>query len=160
MRLNWKFRIKRFQASVVVGLVTKVQGINSNLKDGSHIIMWEFDETDLGKVKAALFAVQVFHNLPKIHIAQSHPGGGYHAYCFKRMSFVESLHIVSGTELVDPNYITMCAMRRHWTLRLTDKGQGQPEYITYLVGLIDPTCDAGDLVGLVEYRAYQKSLPQ
>ena len=46
MRLNKKIRIGRFQVSLMAGLVTKVQGVNSNLKDKRHIIMWEFDETD------------------------------------------------------------------------------------------------------------------
>lgn len=156
MRLNKKFRIGRFQVSLMAGLVTKVTGVNSNLKDGQHIIMWEFDETDLDQVKCALFAAQVFHQLPEIQIARSHPDGGFHAYCFKAMSFIETLHIVSGTALVDPHYITLCAMRQHWTLRLTDKGQGQPEHETHLVGLTLPTCDPGDLVGVVQYHAYQK----
>lgn len=158
MRLNYKFRIGRFQVSLVAGLVTKVQGVNSNLKDGQHIIMWEFDETDYDKVRQALFAAQTFNHLPDIYIAQSHPGGGYHAYCFRAMSFIESLNIVSGTALVDPNYITMCAMRQHWTLRLTDKGQGQPEYKETLYGYGEPRIGYDDLVGVVEYHAYQKSL--
>ena len=156
MKLNKKFRIKRFQISLMAGMVTKVTGINSNLADGQHIVMWEFDETDFMKVEAALFAAATFHRLPSIHIAQSHPGGGFHAYCFRRMSFVESLHIVSGTALVDPNYITMCAMRQHWTLRLTDKGQGFPHYYASIMTRIEPDCDFMDLAGVVEYHAYQK----
>ena len=108
MRLNWKFRIGRLQASLMAGLVTKVQGVNSNLKDGRHIIMWEFDITDLPKVEAILFCTQVYHELPDIYIAQSHPRGGYHAYCFKAMSFIETLHIVSGTPLVDQLHYDVC----------------------------------------------------
>lgn len=156
MRLNKKFRIGRYQISVMAGPVTDVIGINSTLKDGQHIVMWEFDETDGLKVQGALWAALCFHQLPDIHIARSHPGGGFHAYCFRRMSFVESLHIVSGTAWVDPNYITLCAMRQHWTLRLTDKGQGQPEHLITLRGTVEPDCDFMDLTGVVEYRARRK----
>ena len=156
MRLNKKIRIGRFQVSLMAGLVTKVQGINSNLKDGDHIIMWEFDETDKMAVLGALQAAQVFHSLPDIHVAESHLGGGFHAYCFKAVSFVKSLNIVSGTALVDPNYITMCAMRQHWTLRLTDKGQGAPQYVKTLYGYGPGSVQYADLLGMVEYHAYQK----
>lgn len=156
MRIKSKFRIGRFQVSLMAGLVTKVTGVNSNLRNGNHIIMWEFDETDVVGVLAALQAAQAFHRLPDIHVAESHPGGGVHAYCFKSLSFIETLHIVSGTALVDPSYITMCAMRQHWTLRLTDKGQGQPEYQETLPGPGVTTASPSDLVGIVEYLAYRK----
>lgn len=156
MRLNWKFRIGRLQASLMAGLVTKVTGVNSNLIDGSHIIMWEFDETDKLAVLEALQIVQSDFRLPDINVAESHPGGGFHAYCFYALPFVRTLHIVSGTRLVDPHYITLCAMRQHWTLRLTDKGQGAPQYLETLPGYLEKTAKPEDLVGVVEYRAYQK----
>lgn len=156
MRINKKFRIGNFQVSLMAGPVTKVTGVNSTLKDGQHIVMWEFDETEELKVQAALWAVLCAHNLSDIHIARSHPDGGFHAYSFQRMSFVNSLHIVSGTAYVDPNYITLCAMRRHWTLRISDKGQGQPEYRMTLRGVIEPDCDFMDLAEIVEYRARRK----
>lgn len=156
MRLNTKFRIGRYQISVMAGPVTDVTGINSNLKNGGHIIMWEFDETDWASVLPALTAIQGIFELPNIHIARSHPNGGFHAYCFKRMPFIESLHIVSGTMHVDPSYITLCAMRQHWTLRLTDKGQGQPEYYHTINSGYPADCDFFDLVGIVEYRARRK----
>lgn len=156
MKLNKKFRIGRFQVSLMAGMVTKVTGVNSNLKDGNHIIMWEFDETDRTEVCWALQAVQGLFSLPDIHVAESHTGGGFHAYCFQALSFIETLHIVSGTFLVDPNYITMCAMRQHWTLRLTDKGQGAPQPTLTLPGLFKKTAEPDDLIGIVEYHAYQK----
>lgn len=156
MRLNQKFRIGRLQVSLMAGLVTKVTGVNSNLKNGKHIIMWEFDETDKLAVLASLQAVQIFFQLPDINVAESHPGGGFHAYCFKALSFVETLHIVSGTALVDPHYITLCAMRQHWTLRLTDKGQGAPQYLETLQGPGQKTACPVDLEGIVQYRAYLK----
>lgn len=156
MRLNTKFRIGRYQVSIMAGPVTNVTGINSTLKDGQHIVMWEFDETEETFIKAALQAQMDIYGLPDIHIARSHPGGGFHAYSFRRCSFVESLHIVSGTPHVDPNYITLCAMRQHWTLRLTDKGQGQPEHLITLKSKWKPDCDFMDLAGVVFYRARRK----
>lgn len=156
MRLNLKFRIGRLDVQLRAGLGTKVTGVNSNLKDGRHIIMWEFDETDKLAVLAALQLAQTDFNLPDIHVAESHPGGGFHAYCFRSLTFVETLHIVSGTRLVDPHYITLCAMRQHWTLRLTSKGQGAPQYLETLSGTGAKTARPEDLVGIVEYRTYQK----
>ena len=132
MRIALRHRIGRLKFSLVIGTITKVQGINSALKDGHHVVMWEFDDFTEAQVRSALFAAQAFHGLPAIHVSQSHPGGGYHAYCLARKTFVETLHIVSGTPGVDPRYIAMCAMRGHWTLRLTDKGQGAPKFLTTL----------------------------
>lgn len=156
MRINKKWRIKGYQISIMAGAVTKVQGVNSNLVDGGHIIMWEFDETDKVSIYSSLFAAQAFHQLPQIHLARSHPGGGFHAYCFMRVSFVESLHIVSGTRGVDPAWIQLCSMRGHWTLRLTDKGQGQPEHETMIPGIGLPDCGPEDLEAVVTYWARRK----
>ncbi len=156
MKYNLKFRIGRLQVSLQTGLVTPVAGVNSNLKDDSHIIMWEFDIPDRDLIVAGLEAIQEDFQLPAIHLAQSHPGGGFHAYCFASMSFIDTLHIVSGTPWVDPNYVTMCAARQHWTLRLTDKGQGQPEHLEQLAGYRSSDAGMEDLVSWVNYTAEKK----
>ena len=129
-------------------------GINSTLRDGSHIIMWEFDHPHASEVYNALLRVAKQYQLPAIHVARSHPGGGFHAYCFRRSAWVDSLHIVSGTMWVDPGYISMCAMRGHWTLRLTDKGQGTPEHVFTIAGYGEEQCSAEDLISLVKYEAW------
>ncbi|MCH8311019.1 MAG: hypothetical protein IIB17_11080, partial [Chloroflexi bacterium] len=80
MRINVKFKIGSYQVSLIAGLVTPVWGINSTLKDGHHITMWEFDNPDYGPIKAALLDVQAAFQLPSIRVARSHKNGGYHSY--------------------------------------------------------------------------------
>jgi len=36
----------------------EVVGVNSTLRDGSHVIFWDFDNTTLADVKDALLLVQ------------------------------------------------------------------------------------------------------
>lgn len=160
MRLNLKFKIGAYQVSLIAGLVTPVWGINSTLKDGKHITMWEFDEADYGPIRDALQDAQWKHSLPSIRVARSHLNGGYHAYCFTRLSFVESLHIVSGTAHVDAGFITMCATRRHWTLRLSDKGQGAPQSHDFLSSYVHDQSNQQELTSAVEYKAYRKKLEE
>lgn len=144
---NWRF-------SVYIGRVTSVRGVNSSLSDGSHITMWEFDDPDLERAIDALLAAQYRYHLPHITICRSSEGGGYHAYCFLKSTWMRSVHIVSGTLGVDPGYISMCCMRQHWTLRLTDKGRGAPEIVAGLFS--DRPNDASwqDLKSFVRYESW------
>lgn len=151
---RWTFLGLRF--SLVIGRTRDVIGVKSIIGEDSHIIMWEFDDPDLIKIRQELWATQVFHSLPNIHISESHPGGGYHAYCLHRCSFMQSLHIVSGTRFVDPRYVTMAAMRGHWTLRRTDKGEGAPQYVETLESEIPETAKLEDLGSWVKYEVWSK----
>ncbi len=130
-------------------------GINSELKNGKHVIMWEFDETKWEIVESALKLIQSEQGLSTIYVARSHDGGGFHAYCLLATSWVRSIHIVSGTLMVDPGYINMCAMRGHWTLRLTDKGLGAPKHYTQLFSAVKETASITDLKSYVKYEAYK-----
>lgn len=155
MRYLFRNRIGPWRVVLSIGKVTSVQGINSELKSGWHIIMWEFDETSWEKVRSALLIAQTNFGLPGIYTVRSHPGGGFHAYCLLSVPWIRSVHIVSGTALVDPGYISMAARRGHWTLRLTDKGQGAPEHWTTLPSWVAETADMLDLKSYVHYEAYK-----
>lgn len=154
MRFTIRQNIGRLKVSLMVGMVTKVRGINSELTDGNHIIMWEFDEPDERLVRQMLWAAQALHGLPAIHISQSHLGGGYHAYCLVRKTWIETIAIVASTRLVDPRYISMCAMRGHWTLRLTDKGEGRPRFIGTLPSGWPENVEIGELKSWVDYEVW------
>ncbi len=155
MRLSIRWKVKGIRFSLRIGRVSQVTGINSTLKDNSHIIMWEFDETDWRLVKRWLWASQAFHSLPAIYVSRSHPGGGFHAYCFQRVNWIDSIAIVAKTEGVDPGYISMCCQRGHWTLRLTDKGKGTPQYLTTLPSGHPETASKNDLLSVVQYESWR-----
>lgn len=154
MRFLFRHRFGRYRVALSIGRVTDVEGINSDLVGGGHIIMWEFDETRETPVVRALIKAQSLHGLPDITLARSHLDGGYHGYCFLRRTWLESLSIVAATEGVDPAWINLCAMRNHWTLRLTDKGQGEPTYCATLPGKVTSDCTFLDLARHVKYEAH------
>lgn len=154
MRISIRQRIGRVKFSLVVGTITQVQGINSTLKEDGHIVMWEFDETDLFLVRVWLRESQWRHHLPPIYVSQSHPGGGYHAYCMVRLPWLKTVEIVAGTEGVDSGYVSMCAMRGHWTLRLTDKGQGAPEWVETLDSPYAEAVSPRNLESWVNYEVW------
>ena len=143
-----------YKLSLYFGKTTKIQGINSNLTDGNHAIFWEFDGEEEAPVIAALRSVQARYRLPAIHLVRSHPGGGFHAYCFKT-PWVKTIHIVSGTNGIDPGYLSMCAIRQHWTLRVSDKGKGSPEFHSMLESKIPADCTEHDLATFVEYESWK-----
>lgn len=154
MRLSLRQRLGRYKISLVIGTITKVQGVNSNLRDGNHITMWDFDEPKLELILSWLWPVQAFYSLPAIHIAQSHPGGGYHAYCLQRMEWLQSVSIVSATHGIDPGYVSMCAMRGHWTLRLSDKGRGVPSHVAVLPSGWPEDVKVEELTSWVNYEVW------
>ena len=154
MRFSIRRRIGRVKFSLVIGTITQVQGINSTLKDGGHILMWEFDEPNFYQIQGALLQAKSDYSLPSIYIAQSHPGGGFHAYSMVRMPWLNTVSIVSGTKHVDPGYVSMCAMRGHWTLRLSDKGQGAPQHICRLESVIADDVGPHELASFVNYEVW------
>jgi len=145
-----------YTVSLYMGKQTEVTGINSNLQDGSHIVMWEFDSPEPSNMLGQLRLAQQYHCLSDIHIARSSEGGGYHAYCFTALPWIYSMHVVSGTGGVDPGYISMCAMRGHWTLRTSDKGRGAPQHWLTLPSNVPPDCDKHDLIGGVNYKVWER----
>lgn len=154
MRISVKRRIGRFKVSFVVGTITPVSGVNSQLHDGKHVLMWDFDSTDLAEVRQWLMQVQARYGLPAIHVSQSSIGGGYHAYSLTRLEWLESIHIVSGTKGIDPRYVSMCAMRGHWTLRLSDKGNGVPTFVGTLPSGHQENVTPQELTSWVNYEVW------
>jgi len=157
MSLVLKREFQGFKFSLVVGRVIHVQGINSTLPDGNHIIMWDFDNPDIEPSRHILRNLQSTYRLPAIHLSRSHPGGGFHAYCLKKMSWLDSLHIVAGTHGVDPEYVRLCAMRAHWTLRLSDKGKGLPVFVETIPSGWPEDVRPDELTSYVDYQVWASS---
>ena len=132
--MNFLIKTQAFSHDILfrVGKLRKVLGANSTLENGKHILMWEFDHVEAHEVTAALLAVQMAYNLPNIHVLTSSEHQGFHAYCLAQETFPQSVAIVASTPLVDWDWVRMCVNRGHWTLRLTDKGNGAPETIMVL----------------------------
>lgn len=143
---DWLFR---------VGNLKLVAGINSNLKDGSHILMWEFDNASYYPVREALLYAQDQYQLPDIHILQASSNKSWHAMCFARCPWPLAISIVAGTPGIDLDWLRMCVNRENWTLRVTDKGQGEPKVFEVLAGAL-PEATPEDLTHAVLYHAWRR----
>ena len=62
----WQLRIGSWKFTFTFAQVTDVIGVNSKLKDGNHILMWDFDDYPLKDVEYILKIKQQDHCLPNI----------------------------------------------------------------------------------------------
>ena len=117
---NWRFT---FSAAPI----TKVIGVNSNLPDGTHIIMWDFDDTTFWTVHDALLETQKVYKLPNIYILETKENTNFIAYCFKRVQWRKLVEILAFTKGLDWNYYKYGIYRGCFTLRVSPKGDRRPQ---------------------------------
>ena len=116
-----KTTIGRWRFTFSMAPITKVVGINSNLPDGKHILMWDFDNGTLYEIMHNLRCVQIDYALPKIRIARTGKKTGYHAICLKRVEWRECVEILAATPMLDWTYYKYGVYRGHFTLRVSPK---------------------------------------
>ncbi len=131
--------------------VTIVTGVNSKIDEHNHFLMWDFDDKPLSLVMESLLAVQKRFNLPAITILSTGKPGGYHAYCFKRYSFIEVQEILASTRNLDKNYLALGIGRGYFTLRFSDVKGREFERVAELPSTIPSDCCPKDACGFVKY---------
>lgn len=146
--------IGKHQLTVSYRKMQTQTGINSKLADGQHILMWDFDDTSLAKLVAALKDIQEEYHLPAIHILKTNKYAGYHAYCLKRCSFLKALHILSASFYIDQAFLRIGACRGFWTLRISPKKGVEPYHVKTLPSeeTRPDNVEFEELTNLVEYR--------
>jgi hypothetical protein len=116
-----KVTLGRWRFTFSMAPITKVVGVDSTLKDGNHILMWDFDTDNYEAIVKALTRVQFHYHLPHVHIATTGKGHGFHAVCLKRTPWRKAVEIICATEGVDYNFIKYGIYRNHFTLRISPK---------------------------------------
>lgn len=139
-----------------IGKRTTVTGINSQVGDGESVLFWEFDRLPFETVREILEDIQWDNRLPNIYILQASTQESWHAVSMKRHCWLLALSIVAGTPGVDPDYVRLAAYREHFTLRLTDKGQGEPRLAHVLESPVPADACLGDFIQGVRYGAWQR----
>lgn len=132
--------------------VAKVIGVNSNLEDGRHILMWDFDDVGLSDVKQALRIVQTRYFLSDIYILVTKGKSNYIAYCFSSQDWRRAVEIIAQTLFVDYQFLRFGVYRSHFTLRVSSKGDRVPLLIAKLDGYEAPDCNLWDLKSWVKYE--------
>lgn len=129
-----KFNIGKLHFFFEISIQRKVIGVNSQiLNSDKHILLWDFDNISLSKVKKSLKKVQDEFALSNIYILKTSESS-YHAYCFTAVSFPLAMYILASTPNIDQVFFKLGVMRGFWTLRISDR-KGKKKEITQVAVL-------------------------
>ena len=144
--------IGRIRVTLTIARIAKVIGVNSELEDGRHILMWDFDDVPLDIVKDSLKKMQTRYWLSAIHICRTKKPDNYNAYCFSSQDWRTACEIVASTQNVDWQFFRFGVYRGHFTLRVTPKNGRMIKLADRLEGLCLPDCKPEDLKSWVRYE--------
>jgi len=147
-----RFNIGSLRLTFTLAHITKVKGVNSELEDGNHILMWDFDNVPLDNVRSALLYVQSRYLLPSIIILETKERQNYCAWCFARLPWEVAVEVVAATKGVDWNFFRYSVWRYHFTLRTTPKNGRDSKRVATLPGLSPNEATVEDLRYWVEYE--------
>jgi len=140
------------RVTFTIARISKVVGVNSELGEGKHILMWDFDNTPLEEVKRVLSPVQYHHNLSSIYILKSSEPDNYIAYCFTALQWRKVVEILAQTPLMDWNFFKYGVYRGRFTLGVSEKNSQRPKLVARLPSLTKPNCDVDQLDSWVQYE--------
>ena len=132
--------------------IAKVIGVNSELENGRHILMWDFDEIPLDEVCQDLRKVQTRYLLSDIHVCRTKEPDNYIAYCFTKQDWRTAVEIVAQTPSVDWQFLRFGVYRGHFTLRVTPKNEREIKLAHRIEGYGLPDCKPSDLKSWVRYE--------
>ena len=155
----FRISIRSWRFTFTLAPVSKVIGVNSNLPDGKHIVMWDFDDIPLILVEVSLRWVQEAYSLPPIYILNTGAKDHYIAYCFHRCTWRESIEIVAATEYVDPSFFRFGVYRKKWTLRVSPKEGRKPKLVLKLDSDFLETALLPELRSWVKYETIADNAP-
>ena len=147
-----KIHIGRYQFHWGVSKLQWVDGTCSDLKNGKHILMWDFDEKSEEVATIALLNVQHRFKLPKIYLMKSSEPDNWIAYCFKALDWQNAFGIVALTEAVDWQFVKHSSARNYFTLRIGKKRGQEPKLFTILPSDVREDCKVDDLARFVKYQ--------
>lgn len=150
-----KFQIGRWRFTFTMAPVTTVAGVNSNLEDGNHILMWDFDDTTLNDTAVCLSRVQNIYKLPNIYILETKKDKNFIAYCFKKLSWAKVVEIIAFTRGVDWNFFKYGVYRGRFTLRVTPKCNRKPKLVFTLKTDEKETANVKELRSWVKYQTLE-----
>jgi hypothetical protein len=150
--MNRTYILGRFRIWLSIRKVTKMQGICSNLEDGNHILLFDFDSSTLAEALRSLMKVQSDFDLAPISILQTRQDEGYIAYCFCRKPFRDCIAILCQTEGVDWNFIRLSCIRGYITLRISPKRGVKPKLVAHLSSRTPEQATIEELVRAIDYE--------
>lgn len=118
--------IGNIKFGIYISRIEKRTGICSRVYEDNnqHILLWDFDNSDLITIKHSLRNSQIAFSLPTIYIIESSPKK-YHAYCFASRSFRETIMILATVPEIDMEYLRLGVARGYFTLRISPRKNEQ-----------------------------------
>lgn len=145
------FAIGHFRVRLYAEKMVRTEGVTSLLEDGSHFLMWDFDNVDYAEVLQALGRVQDDYALPDIHVLLT-SDRSYHAYCFAALPWPTVIKIIAETPGVDLDYFRIGVWRGYFTLRYVAKpGRAAPCAIALLPSTVKASVDPYRIPQFVRY---------
>lgn len=148
----WRLTLGRIRLTLTAARIAKVIGVNSELEEGRHILMWDFDGVPIDDVRLALRRVQTRYFLSDIHLCRTREPDNYIAYCFSSQEWRTACEIVAQTPFVDWNFFRFGVYRGHFTLRVSPKNDRQIKLVERLEGYTSPDCSPPDLKSWTRYE--------
>jgi len=150
-----KLTIGKWRFTFSMAPTTRVVGVNSNLPDGKHILMWDLDTGSYEMIKQELLYIQRTYLLPNIYICKTGRKHGYHAFCFKKVTWRTCVAILAATLYLDWNYYKYGIYRGHFTLRVSPKHARHITYLETLRSAYEEDCKPQNLQSWVMYETLQ-----
>jgi len=144
--------LRNWRVTLTIARIAKVIGVNSELENGRHVLMWDFDDVPLNEVFHDLRAVQTRYLLSDIHILRTKEPDNYIAYCFTSQDWKTAVEIVAQTHTVDWQFLRFGVYRGHFTLRVTPKNEREIKPAIRIEGYELPDCKPSDLKSWVRYE--------
>jgi len=153
----FKLRFGKWRLTITLSPVIDVYGVNSQLPDGTHILMWDWDNTTLEAVIAGLNMIQLMYELPNIYVLESLKNKNYMAYCFAKVTWQQAKEIIASTPFVCENFYKWGVFRRKFTLRISPKEGRKPELVAILTSPIPEACTPEDMQDFVKYETLPRN---
>lgn len=150
MILQWRHGNRRFTLACVKFETT--EGLNSNLLDGNHCLMWDFDDKLYKWVHAALLWTQNIYQLPQIYIFQSSTINHYSALCLAKTMWKLAIETVVSTSHIDEQWFRGGIIRGYFTIRVGAKHGLIPKPIALLESDVPESVSIEELVNWDRYE--------
>lgn len=153
LRLN----LNSWRLTLSLVKIINIMGVNSKLENGNHILMWDFDNMQIGDICEELHKIQNRYFLSDIHILETNKKeGNFIAYCFTEVTFQRAVEIISATQGIDFNHLRLGVFRGYFTLRTGEKQSGRPHIVARLEGLQLADVNPDEIKSWIEYETLSK----
>lgn len=113
-------------------------GINSNLKNGLHVPMFDFDYINIRELETEMMRLRDEFNLGQILIMNTGKYDSYHGIVLNAMSWRDAVALVASCKYTDLKHLQFSLRRGHFTLRVLPKA-GRKLYLTSIIRSENPS---------------------